>query len=61
VQCLDSELLQKALQVSLFQIRLVIVFMLCILVYQSNENSAVKAFVSSQVGFAVGFGHCLRS
>jgi hypothetical protein len=52
--------LATASQVFLFQIRLVIVFMLCTLLHEFYENSAVKAFMSLQVEFAARFGHCLR-
>jgi hypothetical protein len=53
--------LAKVLQEFLFQIQSLSVFILCILVYEFYENSAVKAFMSSQVGFALRFGHILRS
>ena len=53
--------LNKILQVFLFRIQFAMVFMLCTVVYKFYENSVVKAFMSSELGFAVRFGHCLRS
>ena len=53
--------LATALQVFLFQIRLAPVFVLCTLIYEFYENSAVKTFMSSPVGLVVRFGHSLRS